>query len=252
MIRRSSICCALLACTAASSAIAADMPAKASPAAAFDWTGIYIGGHIGGGWGDHASTNVTATPFAPVGNGITTSPGGFVGGGQLGGNLQFGSGVLGLEADVSWSGGEDGITVPSPIMAGVSLHGMSDVKWFATLTGRAGYAIDNVLLYVKGGAAWMDVGYTASALNTATGVAIVGPVNFGSVRTGWTAGGGVEHGFRNNWSAKLEYNYLDLGTERYTLTAGGLTNQVDINAQTHVVKLGLNYRLGGTARAMRN
>ena len=97
----------------------------------------------------------------------------------------------------------------------------SEVNWFATLAARAGFAVNNMLFYGKAGGAWMDVDYTASRTNAA-GAVIAGPVTFGNTRSGWMAGVGAEFGFWNNWSGKLEYNYLDFGTERFLVERNGL------------------------------
>ena len=120
------------------------------------------------------------------------------------------------------------------------MRSTGDVDWCATATGRIGYAFNNMLLYAKGGGAWMDVRYTASAL--AGGVVIIGPAIVDNTRSGWTVGGGLEWAFTPNWSAKIEYNYLDFGSKTYNFTAPGAAATAAIDSAYHLVKAGINYR----------
>ena len=82
-------------------------------------------------------------------------------------------------------------------------------NWYGTATARVGYAVDNWLWYVKGGAAWLDADHT------------IGGVTFSDTQTGWTVGTGLEWALGPNWSAKLEYNYMDFGKERGRHRASG-------------------------------
>jgi outer membrane immunogenic protein len=88
----------------------------------------------------------------------------------------------------------------------------------------------------------MDVDYTAAAVTTAGGAVVLGPAVLSDRRQGWTAGGGIEVGFADNWSAKIEYNYLDFGTDRYTFIAPGATATTSADTHVHMVKGGINYR----------
>jgi outer membrane immunogenic protein len=246
----------VLACLTVATAVpafAADLPPRVpepqvyapAPAPFYNWSGLYIGGHIGGGWGDETATNVNASPLAAAGSATVGKPTGFLGGGQIGVNYQMNTWVFGIEADVSWSDVKE-TTVTASLVPGISLNGSSNTNWLATVTGRVGYAVNNWLLYAKGGVAWSDVDYTA-ALVTA-GVAAPAFV-VSDTRVGWIVGAGVEFGFWNNWSAKLEYNFIDFGTERYSFTVAGATAPVDIESQIHVFKAGLNYRFNWAGRS---
>jgi outer membrane immunogenic protein len=116
-------------------------------------------------------------------------------------------------------------------------NNITDVEWVATLSGRLGYAWGPTLLYAKGGGAWARDDYTI----TTGGLFFAGA---DATKSGWTVGAGLEYGFTPNWSARIEYNYLDLGTEtvRFVTTAGGsFLREVDQNI--HAVKLGINFRL---------
>ena len=228
---------------ASAPALAADLPAAKAPvpalAPSYNWSGFYFGGHVGGGWGDEVSTIVTAPGILLPGAQIVTKESGFLGGAQAGINFQMGSFVIGAEADWSWSD-VGGTANTISLIPGVTVRATGDVDWFATATGRIGYAVNNVLFYAKGGGAWMDVSYTASILNG--GTVIIGPAIVDDRRTGWTVGGGFEWAFTPNWSAKIEYNYLDFGSRTYTFTAPGATATAGIDSIYHVVKGGINYR----------
>jgi len=110
----------------------------------------------------------------------------------------------------------------------------SDHNWYATLTGRVGYAWDNWLWYVKGGAAWSDMEYRFGGFGTLS-----------DTRVGWTVGTGVEWALAPQWSAKLEYNFLDFGKDTFNFAA----RPVDVDTHVHLVKAGINYRFGGFGKA---
>jgi outer membrane immunogenic protein len=212
----------------AQSASAADLRRpvyKAPPpavVAAYNWSGFYVGGHLGYGWSSEEGTDLLTGATG------STDPDGFIGGVQAGYNWQADRWVFGVEGDWSWSGGDGSTTLAGPSFA-------SDHTWYATLTGRVGYAWDNWLWYVKGGAAWADSEYTLAGFGTVT-----------DTRVGWTLGTGVEWALGPQWSAKLEYNYLDFGKDTFNFGAFG---PVDVDTQVHLVKAGLNYRFGGYGKA---
>lgn len=186
---------------------------KAPPVyASYNWSGLYIGGHLGYAWSGEDAT-FTGTGFSGA-----LDPSGFLAGGQIGVNWQVGSWVLGVEGDWSWTNANGTGTVGATPVT-------SDHNWYATAAGRLGFAWDRWMIYGKGGAAWMDADYS-----TAAGTA-------GSTRGGWMLGAGVEYGVTPNWSAKLEYNYLDLGTDNLVLPPA---TSVDTNV--HTLKAGINYR----------
>ena len=177
----------------------------------YNWTGLYVGVHAGGGWAD-------------LGVGDTGS--GFIGGGQVGYNYQVNQWVWGLEADVSGSG------IKNNLVSFGSLF-TANLNWnaFWTLTPRVGYAFDNWLVYGKGGGAWADVSVSGAVLGM--------PFNAGGgTASGWVVGVGAEYAFRNNWSAKIEYNHFDFGGDSDIF---GISNSVTVDT----VKAGVNYRFGG-------
>jgi outer membrane immunogenic protein len=227
----------------AGSAMAADLARpvyKAAPPAplAFDWSGLYVGGHIGYGWG-----NTDITDHTLFGNilGIPTQKfdtNGFLGGLQGGWNYQFGRFVLGSEVDFSWSDIKGDQT--SGLFVGDSITRSSKAKWIGTATTRLGYAWDRVLVYSKLGAAWAHFDYSdnlASGIYSSTA---------SETRSGWTVGTGIEWAFLDNWSAKVEYDYIDFGRRTVDFApVGPIPVNLDIDQRISQVKVGLNYRFGG-------
>jgi outer membrane immunogenic protein len=185
----------------------------------YNWTGLYVGAHVGGG-------------FANLGVGDTGS--GVIGGAQVGYNYQVGQYVWGLEADVSGSGVKNNLmsiqTFAGPITANFNWNSLT------TLTPRLGYAFDSWLVYGKAGGAWADVSVSMNA--PGFGFA----ASTGGTASGWVVGVGAEYAFRNNWSAKVEYNHYDFGSDSGAFFAG---SSVSFDA----VKAGINYKFGGPGGA---
>ncbi|MPZ37254.1 MAG: outer membrane beta-barrel protein [Rhizobiales bacterium] len=222
---------------------AADLPTKARPlpvaaAPVWSWTGLYIGAHVGGAWGTIESE------FAGFGGGgafpiASGTVNGFLGGGQIGYNFQSGIVVFGIEADASWSNLEG----TTPCLFG-ALSCNREVDFLGTITGRLGFTADRALIYVKGGGAWAHVEHNATFLGGGPGFTLSADKTI----WGWTVGTGVEYAITGNWSAKLEYNYMDFGTNSlgFSVPAGpGGTIDVDTTTSIHAVKFGVNYRFGG-------
>jgi outer membrane immunogenic protein len=227
---------ALVALGATVPALAADLAArpytKAPPYVAqpiYNWTGFYIGGHLGGAFaGD---------------NSLTGNDGRFLGGVQGGADYQFApSWVIGVEAQYSWlSSGNTGVVFPGGVL--VTSHN----DQLGSVTGRLGYTWGPALLYAKGGYGWKD-GNNLGVV-TAAGV----PVAFttdGNHRDGYTVGAGLEYMFAPNWSAKAEYQYYNFGSTTFT-TGPAVVVGTRFHDDEHTVKAGLNYRFnfGGAAVA---
>jgi outer membrane immunogenic protein len=243
-----SICCAFVFGVAASGASAADLPVKApilKTPAVYNWSGFYVGLHAGGGWGSARWVDVTDPSF-PEDEG-THNVSGWLAGGQLGFNIQQGAWVFGVELDASWTnikGDKNSLVFPRDL-------DQTRVDSVGTIAARLGYAFDRTLFYVKGGAAWARNKY--SIVDIPTGINYA---NFNQNRWGWMVGAGLEYGLAPNWSLKLEYNYLDLGTGRSDNVGcnpnpgflfcdpPGMFNQ-DVTQRLHLAKLGINYRFGG-------
>ena len=210
---------ALAAVVAAGAAQAADLPTKARVApvyaAPFNWTGFYIGAHIGAGW-----ATAELDPFT------THNLNGFLGGGQIGYNWQSGWAVFGVEADASLADIKG-----SFFDFGIS----SKIDSLGTVTARFGGAVAHALVYVKGGGAWAHDKHQIEGLSASETI------------WGWTVGAGVEYAFAPNWSGKVEYNFLDFG--KHTFTFEPIPLQEDIRQTVHTVKFGINYRFGGPMAA---
>lgn len=209
---------------------------KAPPAVApvYDWRGLYIGAHVGYGW---------ARPdIIPLVGSVTNTPrpAGVLGGGQIGYNFQTGAWVYGIEADTSYGDLDDTRTcVGQP--SGVTLSCRGAPKYFGTIDGRLGYAINNWLPYVKGGAAWSHEDFT-QLFNVGT-VCVGTPCTGGGNQWGWTVGGGLEYGFASNWSLKVEYDFLDFDhSDTVTLSNGASTNTFGVTKTIQKAEVGLNYR----------
>jgi outer membrane immunogenic protein len=230
------------------SAQAADMrvPSYKAPIAApapFSWTGFYVGAHVGAGWGTKNFDYNDLTTGAPFLWDSAVPINGALGGGQVGYNWQSGWTVFGIEADGSWAD-LTGHSICNTTT--FFLNCSAKTSAIATLTGRLGGSIDRALIYVKGGVAWDRDRYTISNVALPP-LATAFSSSLSDDRTGWTLGMGIEYAFVNNWSAKLEYDYMDFGTKRgnfpATSTAIGASNFTnwDLTQRIHTMKVGINY-----------
>jgi outer membrane immunogenic protein len=226
---RSIVLAAAVVIGLASAASAADQPIKApmlSPAPV-NWTGLYLGAHVGAGWGT-VESNISAGGITfPLSSHGTN---GMLGGLQGGYNWQTGWVVLGIEGDWSWSGIKG--TAPCLVIGSCT----TNTKWLASVSGRVGGVVaNNTLLYVKGGGVWGRDDYSANFLGLAA-------TSASSTRTGYLFGTGAEYKFTDKWSGLIEYNYMDFGNQSVPFTAGGVTTNVNITDRIHAVKVGLNYK----------
>jgi outer membrane immunogenic protein len=187
------------------SAQAADLPYGSrapytvnQPLNAYSWAGPYLGGNIGYSWG-----SVDNNP---------TKPSGFEGGVQAGYNWQTGQLVFGVEGDIQATGADDTFA-----------PWKFSNPWFGTLRGRAGYAFSNILFYGTAGLAFGELRGETFGLSES------------HTNAGWTAGVGAEFGFAQNWSAKIEYLYVDLANSNFSIT--GASNGYRFGT----VRAGVNY-----------
>jgi len=230
------------------SAQAADLPVKAAPyykapvAKVYDWTGFYFGVNAG-----------TALDRSLTGLAINSGPGsamptdrlgamGAMGGAQIGYNWQYGNFlglgniVLGVEADIQGTGVRDDRTCVICTTGGAFFDQKLD--WFGTARGRVGLATGPVLSYLTGGFAY---GGASTTITPGT----FAPVVFSGTRSGWTVGSGVEAALGGNWTGKIEYLYIDLGSQAGPIPAGpGGTVGFSSEIREHIFRAGLNYRLG--------
>jgi outer membrane immunogenic protein len=220
---------------------AADLPARMPVKApfpvvapAFTWTGCYIGAHGGYGWG-RKTWSFEGEEFT------NHDVDGWLAGGQVGCNIQQDRWVFGIEGQASWAN----IKGDSSISPDSTLYFRTRTDIVGTVALRLGYAVDRTLLYVKGGLAfardrhWEDEDCCGAVLPLTESEKYV--------RWGWMAGGGVEYAFSNNWSGKIEYNYMGLGRRDVQFCDVTTAECFDysIKQHLHIVKVGINYRFGG-------
>jgi outer membrane immunogenic protein len=214
---------------------AADLPAPTllPPAPAiYNWTGVYVG--VNGGWADGNSNWTDGTSGETGRFGISGS----VVGGTVGANYQTGTYVFGIEGDLDWTNlrGGSGFTcgaisdlVPPPTGC------QTQSEWLGTVRGRVGYAVNSVLIYGTGGAAFGNI---------QTG--LIPPSTFdSSTEVGWAIGAGVEIAFAPNWTAKVEYLFVDLPDATCTTVAncgGAVGSTVSFNE--NIVRAGINFKFG--------
>ncbi|WP_065753458.1 outer membrane protein [Bradyrhizobium paxllaeri] len=166
---------------------------------AYSWAGPYLGGNLGYAWGAVANN--------------PTKPSGFVGGVQAGYNWQNGPWVFGLEGDIQATGAEETFA-----------PWKFSNPWFGTVRGRAGYAFNNVLFFGTGGLAFGELRAATFGLTES------------HTNAGWTLGAGAEVGLDRNWSAKIEYLYVDLANSNFVVT--GASNGYRFG----LIRAGVNYR----------
>jgi outer membrane immunogenic protein len=169
------------------------------PLNAYSWAGPYIGGNLGYAWGSVDNN--------------WTKPSGFVGGVQAGYNWQQGPWVFGLEGDIQATGADDTFA-----------PWKFSNPWFGTVRGRGGYAFNNILVYGTVGLAFGELRANTFGLTES------------HTNVGWTAGIGAEVGLTQNWSAKVEYLYVDLANSNFAIT--GMSNGYSFGT----LRAGVNYR----------
>jgi outer membrane immunogenic protein len=219
---------------AASPALAADLPlpgpAPAAPAtyapavnSVYNWTGFYLG--LNGGYA-FGTSNWFDSGFG-FGTGDFSTKG-FLIGGTVGANFQFGAIVYGVEADADWS------NLDGTVAASCTFIASCETKsgWLATVRGRMGYAWDRLLVYTTAGAALGNVqaGFQGGSL-------------VGATQVGWTAGVGVEGAFAPNWTARVEYLFVDFASTSCTTACDptfGTTTTVSLNES--IVRAGIDYK----------
>ena len=277
-------------------AVAADIPVKAPIApvtAPYNWTGFYAGANVGYSWGrSNNDWDIFARDLGGGGPLCAPAPGfafcatgsdsnklnGAIGGLQAGYNWQRGNYLIGIETDIQVSGQKgDGIFSDvygtniffgnAPVTGTATAAYTEKLSWLGTLRGRVGFAADRWLLYATGGLAYGRVKIDGSA--TADGLvggvrSLVPLASFGNsvTKAGWTIGAGAEGVITGNWSWKVEYLHVDLGTVSTTFATlpgcyggfgaggGGCTGYlagsgtIRSRITDEIVRVGINYRFG--------
>jgi opacity protein-like surface antigen len=219
-----------------------------------NWSGFYVGGHLGGAW----STAAWADPFGASlsGDGSLNVPyygdvteaHGPLGGGQVGANWQFGQWVYGLEGDASYATLRGNNTCFSGL-GGINCEHV--VNAVATFAGRGGFAFDRALIYLKGGGAWTNTTYN---LNGNTYAMTLGQASSHIDVLGWVAGIGLEYAITDRWTTRFEYDHIDLATATPSFPTLPVINlqRMAISQSVDTLEFGVNYKLDWPARYFAN
>ena len=237
-----------LGVSAASAADLAARPYTKAPAyvdSIYNWAGFYVGGNIGGSWTNQEWTNTAnTTAFGDLGpgQGFRQRGSGVFGGGQIGYNWQANNFVAGLEGTIAGLDNK-GTLVNNVFGAGLDDRFSWRADWMVTVTGRAGFAVQNNLFYVKGG--YAGVNNHLSVVDTTP--PFTGSGAQSNWHNGWTVGAGWEYGITQNWIVGLEYDYASFEKKSYQLagTAAPATYAFDarpVDIQSAVVRL--SYKFG--------
>jgi outer membrane immunogenic protein len=264
----------LTVCTAlgltAPSAMAADLLLRgtmpdapfAAPEVKFDWSGAYIGASAGGIFSHSSGAKTTGTPafltlvptFAP--GSLDTTKSGFIGGGQLGYNVQNGGLVFGAEADISFTDQKRTTSFTGAVIPGlataITTTAATDLKYLATLRGRIGVTpTDHLLIYATGGLAFGDVRTSGSVVADAN-PALRWDGQTSKTQVGWALGAGGEFALTQNITLRGEYLYYDLGSVttsalgnaavRGVAALDGIDYITKTNINGSVVRAAVNYK----------
>lgn len=234
-------------------------PAPVALPLAFSWTGLYFGVNAGYAFSTDSNVSTTGQAVANINNvnggarpaSVSLRQRGFIGGGQVGYNYQFGQFVVGAEADLQYTDLRRSVLVTTIPLSGISTLNnrfSNKLEYLGTLRGRFGFAVDRALIYATGGFAY---GETRASVNF-TGPAPASVLQFtGSQRRtsyGYTLGGGLEYAITNNLSVKGEYLYYHL--QRSTLNVavipgsggGGTGYNSRFRNNGNIIRAGLNYK----------
>jgi len=212
----------------------AKMPVKAPPPVGYDWTGFYVGGYLGASIGTTQASNPTLTTGT-----AQLNKGGITGGITLGYNWQFHpQWLVGVEGDFGWLG------INQSVLQWNDFARVGEkADWYGTARLRAGYVTGPSLLYVTGGGAFVHFRDTFGDPVT--------PTENTDTRAGWTVGGGIETKLSRSWTAKTEYMYIDVGSSSFVSNVFATSTPTTFEQHRyHVIKSGLNYKIGEPINAL--
>lgn len=225
---------------AAAFAAAIGTQAFAQDGAAHDWSGFYVGGHVGYGFADsdwvlvdnasgHSTGDIGKTQSSPEFEGM-------LGGVQIGHNWQDDSIVYGIEAAITIPDLEGYGTWTNS--SGYFRDAASDIDWMASLTGRGGVTFDKTLVYAKAGLALADVNYS----HTGGQPGSVRHFEGSEFSLGVVVGAGVEQALSDKWSLKFDYSFTYIDNNNTEVSEGGRTAVFDVDQGIHSLVVGVNYR----------
>ncbi len=229
------------------SAQAADLPARtyvkapiAKIAAVYDWTGFYAGVNLGLAVGGEGRSGLDVLGLGGSFETFNLASLGAVGGGQAGYNYQWGNWVIGAEADIQGIGTENHTNCILTCNAATGTTINQDMTWFGTVRGRVGYATGPILNYFTAGFAYGGVktNLTESLLGAP------GTFSSDTIKTGYVLGSGIEAALGGNWTARIEYLYVDLGSTTNSFTGAGVPQVLGTEVRESIFRAGVNYRLG--------
>ena len=217
----------------AGAASAADLPArmvtkapvytKAPPVEIYSWTGFYVGANVGFA-SARASSDIMGLDTSQTLTGV-------IGGGQAGYNMQTGPWVFGVEIDVQGSSQD---STWNGTIGGGAVSQATSLPWFMTLRGRVGYAFAPTwMIYVTGGGAWGEV-------KSVTTAPVIGAFTWDETRGGWVIGAGIEGAINRQWSWKVEYLHVDLGSSNTLLFGMAPAN---LGVTNDIGRVGVNFHL---------
>lgn len=212
-----------------------------------NWSGFYLGLHVGGQWGHSEDRDNDGYSTADEGLAWGYDESGVIAGGQLGYNFQWNWLVLGLEADLGYMNLDgSGKSRYDEINFGGDTHGETDSDFYTTIRGRLGFAMGHWLFYGTGGV--IGVNYETRVIdNCDTGACGDELINAGKTEFnwGWTAGGGIEYMFNCHWTTKIEYLRFGLDDQNFSGTGvnfGEHFGFTGIGTNGNIVRAGLNYK----------
>jgi outer membrane immunogenic protein len=254
---------ALIGFSGLQAASAADLPLKAPAfvAAPYNWSGLYVGGNFGYGWGRNSDPDLGISDplkvlgsFPALGDAApNVQPKGVIGGGQIGYNWMISRNlVAGLVADFQGSGFKGSATNTAPLLlvaipfplGTVSKSNSVEINWFGTARAKLGWAQNNWLLYATGGLAYGRV-ETSGHLSVGPTLAFDADGSDSTTKVGWAAGGGLDYGITSHWTIGAEYLYVDLGDTSYTVNAPaslGLSLTTTNHIAAQIARMTANYK----------
>jgi outer membrane immunogenic protein len=208
-----------------------EKPVVAVDAPEFAWSGGYVGGQVGYGWG---KSHFTSRGFSPE----NIEPDGFAGGFYAGYNFDLGNNIiLGVDGDVTYNTMKDRYTED---FGGVLDGAENELRWSGAVRGRAGYAAGRFFPYIAGGVAFgsvKNVRYFHDVVNAEYFSALQS-----KTLTGWTAGAGIDYAVTHNVILRLEYRYTDYGSKDFSASRGFVNFKTGNDFKTSDVRLGIGYK----------